>query len=74
MARTPVSLPPESPLMTIRDAASSLGISKQRVETLIEDGSIPAFKHGIRSVRILKSDLALYLESSRVTPKARARK
>lgn len=53
----------ESPFRTVREAATWLHLSECRVRRLIEEGKLPARKHGGKVV-VLFNDLAAFSEQS----------
>ena len=61
----PTSDIPSEQLITARDAARTMGVSKARVYTLVERRAIPHYRIG-RLIRLRTSDIVAYLESQRV--------
>jgi excisionase family DNA binding protein len=60
-------------MLTVKDAAGSLGISPQMVYDLIDRGDLVAYRFG-RVVRIDPSDLRAYRAANLAWPKAKVRK
>lgn len=53
------------------EAAELLGVSHDTVLRLVRDGLIPAWTPGGREVRMKRADVLAYLDSVKVTPRAR---
>jgi excisionase family DNA binding protein len=53
--------------MGTHDAAAYLGITPRTLYRFINDGRVPAYKMG-RVLRLRRSDLDMFIESTRVTP------
>jgi excisionase family DNA binding protein len=53
--------------LSTQDAARRLGITTRTLYRFIDEGAIPAYKMG-RVFRMKKSDLDVFIESSRIEP------
>jgi len=62
----------ESPYMTVADAAALMGLSGAMVYQLVDDGTIPAYKHAPKCIRIHRDDVTAYLKSIRTGKPAEA--
>jgi excisionase family DNA binding protein len=52
-----------------KEAASYLGVNLRTLYRFIDEGELPAYKFG-RVIRLLRSDLDVFIERSRITPGA----
>lgn len=58
---------PESPVMSVREAAAILGVNVKTLYAEIAAGRFPALRLG-RAIRIARSVIASFLEQGRVAP------
>jgi excisionase family DNA binding protein len=59
--------PPESPVISVHEAAAILGVNPKTLYVEIRDGRFPAIRLG-RAIRISRAVIASILEQGRVTP------
>jgi excisionase family DNA binding protein len=49
-------------LLTTAEVAARLGLSQRHVQELIKEGTIPAFRAGVRNWRVRVEDLEAYIQ------------
>ena len=58
---------PTPAYITVPDAAVIIGCTQATIRRRIEDGTLPAYRLGPRSIRIKREDLGLLLQPVEVT-------
>lgn len=61
-----VIVPPDDPLLTVREVAALMRVSNMTVYRLIRDGSLPATRVG-KNFRIRNTDVGRYFDRHVVT-------
>ncbi len=59
---------PMTDLLSLRQAARSLGIADRALRQAVRSGEVPAYRIGERTLRVKRSDLDDWLKSRRVQP------
>lgn len=54
----------ESSLLTVKEVASKLRISRQQVCNLCREGKLPHYRVGKRAIRVSENELARFLEAA----------
>jgi excisionase family DNA binding protein len=49
-------------LLTFGEVAAQLGVSEEKVKSLVREGELPAVTVGVRSRRVRRADLLTYVQ------------
>ncbi len=60
-------------LVTVRQAARTLGIAERVLRQAVRSGDLPAFRLGQRTVRVKPADLDDWIKNRRVRPWSKKR-
>ena len=59
-------LPPDTAFLTVKDAARELGITDHVLYRMVRQGDISAYRTSRRNIRFKKTEIAEFLEASRI--------